>query len=182
MRIISGKYKGRKLYKLNEAISPTKDNVKESIFNIIRSGLDGSAWLDLFCGTGAIGLEAYSRGARYVEFVDRDVRSLLKNISALGLDSQDNIRVIKQDARRYLEARREFPQKFDFIYLDPPYKQNEGKFCLQRLDGCDILQTDGIILYEHRKDAESAETLDTLEVTRTVNFGLSSVSFYARKH
>ncbi len=123
MRIISGNARGRKLKALDGLdIRPTTDRVKESVFNIIQFDLPGCKFLDLFAGTGQIGLEALSRGARSAIFVDKSKKSahvLKENIAHCGFGTESQ--VVAMDSFAFIKDTNE---KFDIIYLDPPFEQN----------------------------------------------------------
>ena len=122
MRIIAGTWRGRKLLAPeDQAIRPTSDRAREALFGILEHGrppLRGARFLDLFCGTGAVGLEAASRGAAEVWLVDDDRQALaLATANHAGLGSPANVRLVERDATRIGEAR----QRFDLVFLDPPY-------------------------------------------------------------
>ncbi len=124
MRIIAGSWRGRKLLTPSDrAIRPTSDRAREALFAILEQGepaLRGARFLDLFCGTGAVGLEAGSRGAAEVWLVDNDRQALAlaaANLARLG--APDNVRVVERDATRLGRARNE---AFDLVFLDPPYR------------------------------------------------------------
>jgi 16S rRNA (guanine966-N2)-methyltransferase len=123
VRIIAGDFKGRRLlYPAGQAIRPTSDRAREALFNILEHGapaLRGARFLDLFCGTGAVGLEAHSRGAHEVMLVDNDreaLRLARANLERIG--SPANVRLLARDATRLGPA----PQPFDLVFLDPPYR------------------------------------------------------------
>lgn len=149
MRVDSGIYKGRRLLenKYNH-IRPTTDKVKQSIFVKLQFFLPNKNVLDLFCGTGAMGIEAKSRGARKVTFVDKDERSIsmtktnLKNLNI-------NEKVFKSDAQLFLEKTSD---TFDLIILDPPYKSGLYEKVLSKIYNKNILNENGVIVCEHSAD------------------------------
>lgn len=157
MRIIAGKFKGRSLITMkDQSIRPTTDRVKESIFNLIQGYVEDAKVLDLFAGSGALGIEALSRGAESVTFADRSndsietVNTNLKKVSG-------KINIIRKDFLStidYLSARKE---KFDIIFLDPPYKQGLDKAAIDKIDEAGILAEDGIIVVERARDDEPIE-------------------------
>ena len=151
MRVSSGKYKGRPLLDNPfEHIRPTADVVKQSIFNKLCENIIGAKVLDLFCGTGALGIEAVSRGASEVVFADKDFRSVeltKKNIKKLGIT--ENIRVIKSDYQNTLKLLKD--EKFDLIILDPPYKSGIYEDVVKQIYELGLLAEDGIIICEHDK-------------------------------
>lgn len=117
MRVISGKYRRRKLINDKSSVCrPTQDRVKESLFNILSESIIDSKCLDLFCGSGSLGIEAISRGASEVVCVDKNIRAVTKNKESLGC----LIRVERNDGIRFLK---QCDEQFDVIFLDPPYKE-----------------------------------------------------------
>lgn len=149
MRIDSGKLKGRRLIENKyKHIRPTTDKVRQAMFVKLQFFLPGKRVLDLFSGTGAMGLEAYSRGAEDVVFVDTDYRSValtkanLKNVSV-------SLKVVKCDALIFLDACKE---KFDLIIVDPPYKSGLYEKVLEKIEKNDLLSDEGIVVCEHSKD------------------------------
>jgi 16S rRNA (guanine(966)-N(2))-methyltransferase RsmD len=150
MRVSSGKFGGRKLVDNTfEHIRPTADMVKQSIFNKLSSNVLGASVLDLFCGTGALGIEAVSRGAKEVVFADKDYRSInltKQNLKNLGIEA----RVITGDYKDVLKSLT--GEKFDLILLDPPYKSGVYEEALKLIKNYSLLSDNGIIVCEHDKD------------------------------
>ena len=149
MRVDSGKYKGRKLVenKFNH-IRPTTDKVRQALFVKLQFFVPEKRVLDLFCGTGALGIEAKSRGAESVTFVDKDARSVemtRTNLKNLGINEQ----VFKMDASLFLDRCK---QQFDLIILDPPYKSGVYEEILKKISDKNLLSEDGIIVCEHAKE------------------------------
>eukprot|EP01047_Picozoa_sp_COSAG01_P000113 COSAG01_NODE_1_length_100484_cov_170.446142_113_plen_188_part_00 len=123
MQIISGELKGRRLsYPKQDKVRPTQAKVREAMFNILGQQLNlaASRVLDLCCGSGALGLEAYSRGAQDVAFVDIDTRFIIKNIKLLQLEAASALCVYRQDAKRFIRKQQ---ASFDLIFFDPPWHQ-----------------------------------------------------------
>ena len=153
MRIISGKHRGRKLAEFNaEGIRPTSDRAKESLFNILSTKIAGATVLDLFCGSGSIGLECVSRGADKVHFVDKSASSvavLKKNISLLKEEGCCVVTV--SDFRAYLTN---CTQKFDVIFLDPPYAEEFGTPALTAIAQRGLLKEGGVAIYERDRAFE----------------------------
>ena len=147
MRVITGTARGRRLKELaGMETRPTTDRVKEGLFNIIQFDIEGRSVLDLFAGTGQLGIEALSRGAARATFVDqrKDAVNLVgENLKLTGL--YDRGRVICGDAMAFLAACRE---KFDLVFLDPPYQSNLLEEALKQLTKFDILREYGIIMCE----------------------------------
>lgn len=146
MRIVGGKYKSRVLleFKGNQ-IRPTADKVRESLFNILQNLIYGADFLDLFCGTGAMGIEALSRGAKSVTFNDKSRDSIqLTKTNLQKLSVTECYKTTNLDAVTYLTSTSD---KFDIIYVDPPYKTAFG---LQALSVCsNVLKENGIVIYEN---------------------------------
>ncbi len=147
MRIISGKHRGRKLVEFTqEGIRPTSDRAKESLFNILSSKVAASTVLDLFCGSGSLGLECVSRGADKVYFNDKSAGSiavLKKNIAAL---KEENACVVStSDYKDFLNR---CTQKFDIIFLDPPYAEEFGYPALKIIAERGLLNYGGVAVYE----------------------------------
>lgn len=148
MRIVGGKYKSRTLVEFGGYdVRPTSDKVRESFFNIIQNKIYGAKFLDLFCGTGAMGIEALSRGAKKVQFNDRsrDSLSILrKNLDKLKV--QEDYIVTNLDALTLLKGAAE---KFNVIYVDPPYASDMGKSVVGACK--DRLEENGFIVLEDEK-------------------------------
>lgn len=176
MRVITGEARGRKLKTpANDDVRPTTDNVKESIFNILRDSVEGRKVLDLFAGTGQLGIEAISRGADSVTFTDNDIKSL--NLVKENLDlCKFKANVIKTDAVSYLKS----CGKFDLIFIDPPYDSNLYEPALNNICDFDILTTGGIIVVESRRE----KILPTLErpyqLLKEYNYGKVKITTYTR--
>ena len=149
MRIVSGKYRGRTLSAFDgDKIRPTADKVRESLFNILQIKVINAKFLDLFCGTGAMGIEALSRGAEKVVFNDfsRESLTLLKkNLEKIKVD--DEYEIVNFDAVNFLKNT---TQKFDIIFLDPPYKTELGLKSLPFVSN--VLEDDGIAILEDEKE------------------------------
>jgi len=152
MRVISGKYRGKRL----EApegyeVRPTMDRIKETIFNIIQFRIESKTVLDLFAGTGALGIEAISRGAAEVVFIDTSSDSI--NCIKNNLKKIDgNYKVIKTDFSNYLLS---LGKKFDIIFIDPPYKSLNGEEAIKIIIERRLLSDDGIIVFERSSDHET---------------------------
>ena len=148
MKIISGKYKGRNLegFKL-EGTRPTMDRVKESLFGIIQIYLKDSIVLDLFSGSGNLGIEALSEGAKEAYLVDynyKAIKTIENNVKNIGVE---NVNIINMDYKKALNSFNE-KVKFDLIFLDPPYKTNYIEESIKIIDEFNILNENGIIICE----------------------------------
>lgn len=151
MRVTAGKFKGRNLIENKYAhIRPTADVVKQAIFNKLNFIIANSVVLDLFAGTGALGIEALSRGAKEVLFVDKDFRSVAlvkQNLFSLGVTAD----VIRGDYLNAIKFFKSQNKKFDVILLDPPYRSGVYEDCLKAISSYDILSNEGIIVCEQDK-------------------------------
>ncbi len=151
MRVNSGKYKGRKFVENKyQHIRPTTDKVRQALFVKLQFFLPEKTVLDLFCGTGAMGIEALSRGAESVTMVDKDARSVAmtkQNLKNMGIEQK----VIKCDALTFLEN---CQNRFDLIILDPPYKSGLYEKVLNKIYEKNLLAEDGIIVCEHASEDE----------------------------
>ena len=183
MRIISGRFKGKKILEPTDLNTrPLKDLTKESIFNIIKHSnkfeinLENSEILDLFSGTGSFGIECISRGAKFVTFVE-NYKSILpilkKNLS--NLNSTSNYLIIEKDIFSNLNFK-EFNKQFDIIFLDPPYKEMELNYVLSSLIAEKILKKDGIIiLHRHKKQIDILPF--QIKVLEEKIYGISKILF-----
>jgi len=181
MRIISGIAKGHRLFAppgLNTR--PTADAVRESFFNIIQNltALDGCAVLDLFAGSGAVGIEALSRGAREAVFVDSSAKSLAvikRNLEKTGLSAK--ARVIRSDALAAVKSLN--GAKFDLIYIDPPYETGLWLNALKCIADYGLLAQEGIAAAETAADTTDEETKDLpLELFKTAKYSSARILFF----
>ena len=149
MKIISGKYKGRNLQGFDiEGTRPTMDRVKESLFATIQSYIPNSIVLDLFSGSGNLGIEALSEGASFSYLVDSNfkaIKVMKKNIETINIE---NVEVINLDYKKALEHFLNNNIKFDLIFLDPPYKTNYIEESIKLIDKYNLLKEDGLIICE----------------------------------
>ena len=181
MRIIAGCWKGRNLVSLKgSSTRPTYDRIKEAMFNILQGYIPDSLVLDLFAGTGNLGLEALSRGCKKVVFVEKNpraVRVLNKNRSNLGCLNQSHVicddvfRVI-----RYLSGK----ERFDLIFADPPYDKGLEILVLNAIAENDILQPQGIIVLEHSSKVAQPDEVENIKKIQTRKYGSTSISFFRK--
>ena len=161
MRIISGKARGTKLYTLKgETTRPTLDRVKESLFNIIQEKIVGSSFLDVFSGSGAIGLEAASRGAKEVILCEKDKDAIMvikKNIEKTHLE----VTLYETSYEKMLEK---MNKKIDIIYIDPPYKTNLVYETVNNLINLNLLNSDSLIIVETDEEKRVEQALRNLNV------------------
>ncbi len=149
MRIISGKYKGKKLVGFDiEGTRPTMDRVKESLFASIQNHIKESTVLDLFAGSGSLGIEALSNGASMCYFIDNNIE-LINIIKKNTSNMSENIKIMKNDYDDALILFRDNNIKFDIIFLDPPYKMNLINDSLDKILKYNLLNKDAIIVCEY---------------------------------
>jgi len=180
MRVIAGSAKGRHLLSVpGTATRPITDRVKESLFNIIGSRIEGACILDLFAGTGSVGIEALSRGAEEVVFVEsspKAVQVLKRNLELTGFTAR--ARIVRQDVFRFLA--RPVAQPCDLIYVAPPQYQGLWARTLMALDGGYWLKADGLVVVQiHPKEYQSLE-LHTLDLVDQRQYGSTMLCFYAK--
>ena len=167
LRVAGGEAKGRRL-KAPKNIRPTQGMVKQAIFNMVGPRIEGANVLDLFAGSGAIGIEALSRGAESVTFVDQQPRGLAilrQNLDALGF--KERARLVRSDVVRWLEASPDAVRASDFIFLDPPYDDAVLDRALRSLDATVV---DATVLAEHSRRRPLPE-LARLRVERQRRYG-----------
>jgi len=176
VRVISGGHKGRRLAGPKKAgVRPTSDRVKESIFNVLQSVVEGKRVLDLFAGAGTLGIEALSRGAESATFVDaswQSVTILKKNLSNLDLESRSII--LRWDG---LKALSKLKQKFHLIFADPPYLKGFAQRIVDSVIQSEALQKDGLLILEHHKKENFSFPRESLSVWKEKRFGDTVVSF-----
>lgn len=182
MRVIAGKARGRKLQSLaGRSVRPTSDRVKEALFSMLESRCDlgGARVLDLFAGSGALGIEALSRGAAEVVFVERDpaaARVVRRNLSVCD----GTTALLPMDARRALEELERAGSRFDVVFLDPPYASDEGEKSLVVLGAGDLVAQSGLVVRESDSTVEPDERIGHLGLILTRRYGNTRISVYRR--
>ncbi len=180
VRIISGEQKGRRLSTLKgRNLRPTSDRAKETLFDILSDRVEGSRFLDLFAGTGSVGLEAASRGAEQVFLVESDpgaLQILQKNIDQCGL--KERVTVFRMDAKRSLSRLVSDRQTFSLIFLDPPYHDRLAYELISEVGEKGLLEDGGRVIAEHDRHHSLAEVYGTLSLERTRQVGDTLFSFY----
>ena len=182
MRIVAGKFKGRRLKTLKGLdVRPTADRVKESLFRILSEQVVDADFLDLCAGTGNVGLEALSQGAKSTTFVDSNyhcIRIIESNLEMCGFDRKHpQVKLIHTDARKALTRLSKRKTKFDLIYFDPPYVSKIHESCVKQIGETNLLSTVGVLVIEHRTVQEPL-ILDELILSRQERYGDTMLSFY----
>jgi 16S rRNA (guanine(966)-N(2))-methyltransferase RsmD len=177
MRVIAGKFRSRALSSVpGTDIRPTSDRLRETLFNVLTAGnpeaLEGTTWLDLFAGTGAVGIEAISRGAAAVRFVESSAAAagvIRKNLKSLGIES--GYEILQRDVTRELEHL----AGADFVFIDPPYRLEAAYG--QALTAVSEKAV-GLVIAEHQKRFDPGDEFGRLQRYRTLKQGDAALSFY----
>ena len=182
MRIIGGILKGRKIFQPNDKETrPLRDLVRESIFNLIAHSnkvncrVENSNILDLFCGVGSFGIECVSRNAKKVTFIENyknTLQVLKRNI--LSLKIKDKIKLNEKNCFEFLSSKSLIKEKFDIIFLDPPYRKEKINFLLDKIKQKKILNENGIlIIHRHKKDR--IKITNKIKILEERNYGISKI-------
>ena len=179
MKVISGILKGRNIEGYNiDGTRPTMDRVKESLFAMINDHLKGSIVLDLFAGSGNLGIEAISNGAKYAYFIDNNkevIKVLNKNITNLNI--KNNSQILLSDWKRFLNEAHDKGLKFDIIFVDPPYAYDVYEKILEKVSTLNLLNENGLIILEH-PNLKLKEQYNNLSLYKTKKYGSKSVNIY----
>jgi 16S rRNA (guanine(966)-N(2))-methyltransferase RsmD len=185
MRVIAGKYRSRLLKSLKgSALRPTSDKLRETLFNVLADRVTGARFLDIFAGTGAVGIEALSRGASDAVFIENHAPAAVlirRNLESLAITS--GAQVLALDARRALEKivnkHRPTDAPFDFVFLDPPYAATEQyDRVLGFLGSAPLLGAGSLVIAEHRRTLELPQRIGRLLKTRILRQGDAALSFF----
>ncbi|VEN73655.1 16S rRNA (Guanine(966)-N(2))-methyltransferase RsmD [Candidatus Desulfarcum epimagneticum] len=183
IRIIGGRRKGKKLRPVPGGyIRPTSNRLRETIFNVIADWVPGAAALDMFAGTGALGIEALSRGARLCVFIDQDPRSLdlvRENLRSCGFEKE--ARLIRLDIARRLSRVKNASPAFDLVFMDPPYERDRVNPALTSLAESRCLAPDAIVVVEHSPAEPIWEESPDFEVFKSKRQGRNVASFLRRR-
>jgi 16S rRNA (guanine966-N2)-methyltransferase len=193
MRVIAGIYKGRQIA-MPKDIRPTKDNVKQALFNILSVHVNNARVLDLFAGSGALGIEALSRSAKEVIFADNAkacTDTIYNNITELSTEGMPvSIRILTKDAYAAIRLLAGEGKKFEIIFADPPYykdrklqqyRRNQVRKCLKYISIYDILCHSGLVFIEHFKKDIVPECVEQLILARQLSYGDTMISIYKKR-
>lgn len=170
MRVISGKYKGKKLDGFNiPGTRPTMDRVKESLFAMIQNNVENSICLDLFAGSGALGIEALSMGAKACYFIDNS-KDAIKILNA-NTNNIEGAYIMNSDYKKYLKNT---TQKFDIIFLDPPYHNNLLNKALKFIEEYHLLNKNGLVICEY----ENEEPITNFTLIKEKKYGPKMIKIY----
>jgi 16S rRNA (guanine966-N2)-methyltransferase len=175
MRIVGGACKKRSIKVPKKGVRPTKSIVRAAIFNIIGDKVADAEVLDIFAGSGALGIEAISRGAQHCTFVERESRVLWTNIENLSLGGK--VTIISQDFRPALKKLKE--KEYDLIFADPPYNKRLAQNTLTLIERYGLLRSTGFLIIEH-SPREGIVASDALSVLKQKKYGDTIVSFIIR--
>jgi 16S rRNA (guanine(966)-N(2))-methyltransferase RsmD len=185
MRVIAGKYRGRPLRSLGGTdIRPTSDRLRETLFNVLTAGnpgaLEGSVWLDLFAGTGAVGIEALSRGAKQVYFVDTSAAAaklIERNLQSLGIVA--GYKILRDDLSGVLWRLQRQHVTADVVFLDPPYRlEHAYEQTLTALAESSLVWAMSLVVAEHEKKFGPGAEFGSLRRVRKLVQGNGALSFY----
>lgn len=183
MRVVSGEFKGKEIISPSKQIElrPTSDRVREAIFDVIRFDIQGKVFLDLFAGSGAVGIEALSEGASFVYFVEKNSKAcevIRKNIVHFGI--KDRCRIYMLDVFKFI-ASPKIETNIDFIFLDPPYKTHFATDTLKALKVSSLVQKNTIVIAEHSIEEKLDDTYEgkfILKRFKEKRYGKIVVSYF----
>jgi 16S rRNA (guanine966-N2)-methyltransferase len=193
MRVIAGKYRSRRLQTLRgTALRPSSDRLRETLFNILGAAIEGAVFVDLFAGSGAVGIEALSRGARGVIFVETHAAGaalISRNLASLGIPTAAQVasrktfagsaEILRMDAMDALERLAEDGAHVDFVFADPPYANTRAYEDILAFFGeSQLLARSGRVIAEHRRNSDLPTIAGHLERMRVVEQGDTALSFY----
>jgi 16S rRNA (guanine966-N2)-methyltransferase len=193
MRVIAGKYRSRRLQTLpGTALRPSSDRLRETLFNILGAAIEGAVFVDLFAGSGAVGIEALSRGARGVIFVENHPAGaalISRNLASLGIPTAAQVasrktfagsaEILRMDAMDALERLAEDGAHVDFVFADPPYANTRAYEDILAFFGeSQLLARSGRVIAEHRRNSDLPTIAGHLERMRVVEQGDTALSFY----
>ncbi|MCK8624721.1 16S rRNA (guanine(966)-N(2))-methyltransferase RsmD [Apilactobacillus xinyiensis] len=180
MRVISGEFRSRFLKPVpGDKTRPTTDKVKESIFNMIGPYFESGSFLDLFAGSGNVGIEAVSRGMHHATLVDKQyaaIKTIKENVAVTK--KQDNFSIIKSDANLALNKLSQEGRTFDIIFLDPPYKNQKMVDHANIIKNLSLLNSNGILICETDNSVHLEDNISGYKLINQKNYGLTVVTIY----
>lgn len=180
MRVISGEFKGRSLQAVpGNSTRPTTDKVKESLFSMIGPYFDGGIFLDLYAGTGALGIEAISRGMEQGIFIDMDrkaIATIHANIDQLHI--KNRVEIFKNDAEKALQVLAKRGLCFNLVFIDPPYAKEKNERILQKLLHLDLLYQEAVIVVEHDRQDKQLFQTNNLVKWKENEYGDTALTIY----
>lgn len=183
MRVIAGEYRGRVVKAVpGMNTRPTLDKVKESVFNALGQFFDGGTVLDLYAGSGNLGIEALSRGASQCVFIDRDFKAyqtIKENIKNLKLD--DKSEIYKASDSKAMKLLKEKNWKFDFVFLDPPYNKQRINDVIKALEDGQLLNNEALIVSECLKKDLLLEAYHTIHFVKEYVYGTTKITIYKKE-
>ncbi len=183
MRIIAGIFRSRTIKApRGDEVRPTSDRVRESLFSILADEIEGSSVLDLFAGAGTLGIEAVSRGASLVTFVEvssKVARVLKANLASLGVE--DRAVVFERDVFEALKELSRRGARFGVVFMDPPYSEGIAGRAMEALAESGVVQEGGTVVAEHESGGPLLEKYGALDLSRRARFGETALSFYRRE-
>ena len=182
MRVIAGIAKKRRLKAPKGlTVRPTADRVKEALFNILKDKIEDCSFLDLFAGTGNIGIEALSRGAARVTFIDyspRSIRFVKENLILCRFE--DKAEVIQVDAFEYVKKQIKPHERYDIVFIDPPYRADLLEILLPLLGRSSLLKDEGVMVIEHSQKIKLPAVIGRLTLFKSYRYGDTTLSLYYR--
>jgi len=182
MRILGGKFRGRNIY-MPAVIRPTQNVTKQAIFNLLGHDMEGQDILELFAGSGAVGIEALSRGAQRVTFIEHDVKCvdvIRKNLELLGYEIGREVDVIHLDAFAAIKGLASRAKKFDIVFFDPPYGLDLGKKTLKTLGAYDILHPNSFVVVEYSKRERLPDLEENFKLVTERQYGKSYLAIFQK--
>ena len=180
MRVIGGTHRGRTLRSVGGlAVRPTSDRLRETLFNILAPTIQGSVFLDICAGSGAVGIEALSRGASEVTFIERARHAceiIESNLTTLGITSE--VTTINRDAAVALKRLEQEARRFDVVFFDPPYESGIYDQVMEQLGSGHLLSAAALVVVEHRTKNPPDPEYGRLRICREVKQGESALAFY----
>jgi 16S rRNA (guanine(966)-N(2))-methyltransferase RsmD len=181
LRIIAGEFRGRKIKEPGlDTVRPTKDRIRQAVFNVIAAFVPGASVIDIFAGSGAYGLEALSRGAEKAIFLEKNPvcsRVIKENIDVLGVSSRSEL--VTADAFEWVREMEEKP-RFDIVFADPPYNMGMARNILIHINRYDILNHSGLLVIEHHGEEALPDSEGVFTLLKRKTYADISVSFYRR--